>query len=225
MGILTLADYRTDLDAGLQRTVNNTLKDRWVNQAQKEFGYAFRFHELENVSTLATVAGNNAIPFSTIGGVGVARYIEEVRKTAPFDRLGRLLPETRSQYLKKIGDLTDSTQRGDPRYWHKFGNNIYLRPVPDATPVTLDFQYYGRVTNLVAPADASLFHEDWDEAIYLGALYRGFRHFGEFDRYQNVRADFLGFVRSRQTEYELEEFPEGGISPLGPTDSEGTLIT
>jgi hypothetical protein len=43
-------------------------------------------------------------------------------------------------------------------------------------------------------------------------LYRAYRDYGEFDRYKNVRNDFIGLIRSRVAEEDLEEFPEGGIS-------------
>lgn len=227
MGVLMLSDYRADLDAGLQQAVSNTYKDRWVNQALKEFGYAFKFHELEVIKQFVTIA--NQIGFAIGAGLDIAvtdfRYIEELRKVAPKERLGHIIPETRSRYLMKIGDTTDTTQYGNPKYYHKYGNKIYFRPIPDATLVTIDLQYFKSITGFVAAGDTSPFHEDWDEVIYLGALYRGFRHFGEFDRYQNIRNDFLGIVRSRQTEFELEEFPEGGVNPLGPTDTEDSLVT
>lgn len=224
MGVLLLSDYRTDLDAGLQQAVGNTLKDRWVNQALREFGYAFKFHELENLSTFVTVADTGQYILSGApANIVDLRAIEELKIVSPGTSIGRIFPETRTRYLKLIGDRTDNTTHGVPKFYHKFGPNVFFRPVPNATLYTIEVDYYKNLTSFVNPGDTSPLHEDWDEAIYLGALYRGFRYFGEFDRYQNIRNDFLGMVRSRSTEYELEEFPEGGINPTGPNDTEDSL--
>ena len=121
-----------------------------------------------------------------------------------------------------VGNPDDSTQQGMPQWYHRFGDSIIIRPTPN-TVMLIAVDYAKTVTPLVAVTDVSPLLEDWDEVIFVGALYRGFRHFGEFDRYQNVRNDFLGLVRSRSTEFELEEFPEGGISPLGPNDTETSV--
>lgn len=227
MGLLTLQNYRDDLGAttpgALQRSnVGTALIDRWVNQAVKEFGYAFRFHELEVSTSFSTAVGVQSYAIGVGLAVNVAdfRYVEEVRAIDPDSGATyRIRPETRSKYLRNIGVETDVTTYGTPAWYHKYSNKLFLRPTPAAIAVvTMD--YYRTLTPFVAAGDVSPFHEDWDEVIFVGALYRGFRHFGEFDRYQNVRNDFLGLVRSRQTEYELEEFPDGGISGLGPDDTE-----
>lgn len=234
MGSLTLLDYQNDLggtggeSGSLQRTsISAPLMTRWINQSMREVGYAFKFHESEGVKQWSTVDGQGSYTIGPAGNIILADfwYIIELRKSAPEDRLGWMLPETRSQYRRKIGNTADSTQRGNPKYYHKYGSSIYLRPIPDSTIVTVDMDYAKNLTPLAAAGDVTPFQEDWDEIVYVGAMYRGFRHFGEYDRYINVRNDFLGLVRSRKTEYELEEFPEGGISPIGPNDTEDTLTS
>ena len=219
MGVMTLLDFQTDLISSLQRTPTNPQLTRWINQALKEFGYAFRFHELESLTTFLTVQGKNTYVIGSGQDINVSdlRYIEELRKTAPGitasnPRIGRILPETRSAYLKGVGDTAATTLQGEPLWYHKFGATVYLRPIPDATVTTIELDYYKTITSFVNPTDVSPLHEDWDEAIFLGALYRGFRSFGEYDRWLNIRNEFLTIIRSRQTEFELEEFPEGGIS-------------
>lgn len=232
MGVLTLQEYRDELggaggEAGaLQRSgISNTLLDRWINRAMREVGYAFKFHESEATKQWVTVAGQTSYTIGNGLNINVADfwYVMELRKSLPVDRIGRVLPETRSRYLKNVGDVTDSETWGDPNRYHKYGNRIFLRPVPDTTLVTVDMDYAKNLVPLAVAGDVTPFQEDWDEIVSVGALYRGFRHFGEYDRYINVRNDFLGLVRSRKTEIELEEFPEGGISPLGPTDTEDDL--
>lgn len=228
MGLMTLQNYRDALGAGaaageLQRTsIGNTLVDKWVNQAMREFGYAFRFHDLEATFNFNTVIGTETYQIGAGQAVNISdfRYIDALRGINP-DTGSRynLFPETRTKDKRLSGDPTDSTTWGLPQWYNKFGLKIYLRPIPSAIMV-LGLDYGKSITPLLAGTDVSPFHEDWDEVIEMGALYRGFRHFGEFDRYQNVRNDFLGLVRSRSTEFDLEEFPEGGISPLGPNDTD-----
>lgn len=223
MGLLTLTDWRAELEGGLQRAgVSSTLQDKWVNQALKEFGYAFRFHELEASAEFSTVIGIGEYAIGSGLAVDVSdfRYLEELWAIRPDSESAyKVRPETRGMYLTNIGVRLDSTTYGTPVRYHRFGNKVILRPTPDAV-MTLTMDYYKTIPRIVQPTDTSPFHEDWDEAISIGALYRGFRHFGEFDRYQNVRNDFLGLVRSRSTEFELEEFPEGGINPITADDIE-----
>jgi hypothetical protein len=228
MGVLMLTDFQADLTTALQRgNVPVANLTRWINQAMKEFAYAFRFHELEFSTNIVTAQGQYQYSISD----PATRWIEELTKfgTAAYPadtgqgRLGRIIPETRSDWLKNIGDLTDATQQGEPLYYHRYGEEIILRPIPDSIGVYINVDYYKNVPNLVASTDTSPFKEDWDEAIFLGALYRGLRSYREPD-YISIRNDFLAFVRSRATEFEMEEFPEGGISPA-TGHSDGILST
>jgi hypothetical protein len=226
MGLKTLADWRTELgttaQGALQRSnIGTTLVDRWVNEALREVAYAFKFHELEASVNFSTVIGTPAY-LLTVAGITNSRYIEEMWVTDPDTGIAtRVRPETRTRYRKNLGVLTDTETYSTPKWYHRFASSLYMRPAPDKV-YTVSVDYGKLVNSLTAPADASQLLEDWDECISMGALYRGFRHFGEYDRYQNVRGDFLGLVRSRQTEYQLEEFAEGGITPIGPNDTEDT---
>lgn len=228
MGTMTLSDFRTEVTAGLQRGgLSNTDLDRWINRAIMEFAYAFPFKELEAIKTFVTAADDNtysinAAPISLTDFRAMHEF--GLVKTDPDERRGKLIPESRVRYLKNIGDIADTTTHGNPTHYHKFGNVIYLRPVPDSVLITIDLHYHKNITKLAGVNDTTQFHEDWDEAVTLGALYRGLRHFGEFDRFQNMRADFVATVRTRALEYGLEEFPEGGISAVGPNDSEEGVL-
>lgn len=225
MGTQTLQQYRDDLGATtpgmLQRSnIGVTLIDKWVNQALREFGYAFKFHELEASIAFNTLLGVPSYDLVTLIQVTDFRYVDELWITDPDTGvITRVRPETRTKYRKNLGVPTDTGTYGLPRWYHRHAGEIFLRPTPDKV-YNVSMDYYKTIEPLDSDGSVSPFHEDWDEAILVGALYRGFRHFGEFDRYQNVRNDFLALVRSRQSEYELEEFPEGGISPLGPHDTQ-----
>ncbi len=228
MGLMTLADYQSDLESSAQRGgISTTRSTKWVNDAIREFAYAFKFRELETSVSFDTAAGQYEYNLTAHIVATGFRAMHElgIVKTAPSDRLGKLIPESRNVFLQKLGDTTDADNRGEIKYYHKFHNLIYLRPIPDSTLVTSKFHFWKKITPLVNAGDVSEFDEDWDEIIFLGALYRCFRGFGEFDRYQNIRNDFLGLVRSRAGEQDLEEFPEGSISPVTGGDSEDELAT
>ena len=228
MGTLTLADFRTDIQGAMQRSgVSNTLLDKWTNQGIEEIAYGLvRFKELQGIKTFSTIANQASYGITTDLAMTDFRAINQygLRKTAPSDRLGKLIPESRVSYLQKLGDATDTTQYGEIRYYHKYGSNIYFRPIPDAELVTVDMHYWKKITKLVNVGDTSQFDEDWDDAIFLAALYRGMRYFGEYDRWQNVQANMVAMVRSRMMEEDIEEFPEGGISAVGFRDDESVLI-
>lgn len=219
MGIVTLAGYRSDLDGALQRTVSDALKDKWVNQAIREFAYAFKFHELEAEDTIQLGLGGNTTNLPT-DFRALADSGHQTQVDARPSEISPLKVETHTRYRRLIGDITDSTTWGKPLWLHRFGNEILFRPASDlANGYNLTFGYWKKITPLAAAGDVSQFDEDWDDIILLGALYRGHRYFGEYDRFQNIKADFVGSIRSRITEMELEDFPEGGVSPVGPEDT------
>lgn len=232
---MKLSEFQSDIQSAMQRSVSNTaLMNRWINNAIREFAYAFKFRELEKVFSWVTVANTPSYIIGVGQAINIAdfRYVngdDGLRLTGPSPTganttLGSIIPESRKNYLKYIGDTSDTSTYAQPQFYHKYGNTLFLRPIPDMV-YNLDLYYWAKITPLVNANDVSQFDEDWDEAIFTGALYRGFRSFGEHDRYQNVRRDFLTYVNSRQTELDLEEFPEGGIQPVSWRDDIGVLQT
>lgn len=213
MGVLTLADFRAQLQDDLGRpSLDSTRMDRWINAAYREIAYAMKFRELEAEGSFVTVDGTASYSLVTAAPSFRMLHEEGLRKTAPTEQIGKLKKETRASYFRKIGDTSDSTTRGDPRWYHRFGVEIFLRPIPDSTVVTVVFDYWKKITALSAVGHTTELSDDWDDAVYTGALYRGFRAQGERDKYLNTRADFLGAVRSRALDEDIEEFPEGGLN-------------
>lgn len=222
MGLMTLDDFRDEIAGGLQRTFDDiglARLDRWIMNALFEFGYAFKFRELEGLD--ANKAVTSGLLTLTIPAdwrmwheLGMQLY------DASGKNLGKLLPETREIYLQKI-NLTDASSQGQPTYYHQYSNLMYLRPVPDGT-YSLNRHYWKKIPVLVVGA-TTIFKDEWDDIVSAGGLYRGLRFYGEYDRYLNVKNDFLSLVRSRVMEEDLEQFPEGGIMPY--PQSEGELQT
>jgi len=209
MGERNLGQWLTDLRKALQRQ-SLSLQEAadLVNASLREFGYAFTFAELEGTFSLETVDGTESYDPPTD-----FRMLREsgLVKTSPSNRVGKLKKETRDQWRRRHGDASDSNNRGDPKWYHRYGKKIYLRPIPDSTVVTIEADYWKKIVPVVAEEDRSPFSDDWDDIVFTGALYRGFRNQGEHDRYINVRNDFLGLVRSRSLEDDVEEIAQGGI--------------
>lgn len=219
MGVMTLAEFRADVTAAVSRgTLDTTRLDRWINQSLREFAHALKFRELEKTVTGNPVAGVSVVPLPA----DFRAYHEEgVWIQSPEEYIGPLKRTTRRQYIKQYS--ADVSARGIISEYHIYGKNLYFSPVPDTTVLTWLLHYWAQVTPFVGVNDTSQFDPDWDDIIFTGALYRGYRHYGEFDRYQNVRNDFLGMIRSRIESEDLEPFPEGGISVVGPNDVEADL--
>jgi hypothetical protein len=237
MGIMTLAEFRQDIVEGLQRGTDPAAipggverLDRWIHNAMYEFAYALKFHELEGYTEQTLLAETNEL---TIPEDFRVMHEEGLVIIGTEGSEGTILKESRKEYIRKNRTVGSVTLNGRPRYYHVYGSaqtspdagpavglGILLRPKADVD-YTIGMHYWKRITRLINTDDLSPFSDDWDDVIYTGALYRGFRHFNEFDRYQNVRNDFLGLVRSRKMEEDLEEFPEGGISVADWRSREG----
>lgn len=207
MGIVTHSQFRNDLLNALGRDVEAEKLTRWLNQSMQEFGYAFKFHCLEATGQFTTVQGQESYDPPADFRVMHDSGMEVI---SPADCLGRLLSETRVHW-RLHRDTSGTLGYCPPTHYHVYANKFILRPIPGDGYI-IDFDYWLKLKSFAADDDVSPFNEDWDDIIFTGALYRGQRAYGEYDRYKNVRNDFIGMIRSRVAEEDLEEFPVGGIS-------------
>ncbi len=226
MGALALTDFRDEIKNGLQRTnIGDTQLDRWINMSAKEIFYSFKFREAEANTTFVTIQADYDYTIGSGLNINVTdfRIIHEegLWVELPDTERRELLIEVRERWLEKV--TLEAASEAPPTHYHKYGNQIYLRPVPDTTILTIRFHYWKKMTELALDADVTPLDEDWDEAVLLGTLYRGYRYFGEEQRMVNRRNEQLGIIRSRSLEIDLEPFPEGGISLPGPDDTEASL--
>lgn len=218
MGTYRLQDYQDEIRSMTGRpTLDGTKIARWVNAAQMEFGYAFKFKELEGTIAVPTVAG--VVTYTMDTSVRMLRESGTwIRDAVTGNRLAKLRKETRENWERRAsGPTSDITLRGQPGYYHRYGRNIILRAAPDKV-YTLTYDCWLKVTKFVLTTDVSMFDEDWDDIILTGGAYRAFRAQGEHDRYINLRNDFLGMVRSRTLDEDIEEFPEGGLNIITSAD-------
>jgi hypothetical protein len=210
MGIMTLQNFRDDLQDALTRSPDPARLDRWINNSILEVAYAFQFPELEAVGTFDTVAGQVAYNMPAD-----FRMMHEngVRRTAPQAYVGGIIEaESRTQYLRNYTyDII--ANRGIVAYYHMYQKKMWLRPRAQDV-YTVEFDYWKKLTPLLNPTDLSPLEDDWDEIVFRGALYRGHLQYGEHDRVLNVFNLFLSDIRSRVMAADLQEFPEGGISMI-----------
>lgn len=212
MGQLTMTRMIAQLtQASGNRVLDPTTVIEWINSAQNEFAYAFQFPELQRVASIPTVAGtvNYTMPadFRAMGEDGV-------RIITPQNRFGGILTkETRTNYLRS-DRFPQTSSQGIARAYHMYQKKMWLRPAPDATVTSIEFDYWAKPTPFASGTDISVFDDDWDDVIIRGAMYRMHLAYGEHDRMINVYNLFLGLIRSRVMAYDLEEFPEGGISMI-----------
>ena len=209
MGILTLAEFQEEVKEETGRDPGTPRLNRLINAGYREVAYAFQFRELEATHPFSTAAGTYTEPLSNFPNF---RMLHEVGIwiVGPDDNSPKeLIPESRRRYIENQ-ELHQTDAQGVPGWYHIYGGNLYLRPIPDDA-YDLEAHYWRRVTDLSNPTDVTFLSDDWDEAVKTASIYRMFRAYGEFDRYQNVRKDFLGIVRSRMLEIDVEPFPEGGI--------------
>lgn len=218
MGTRTLQEYRDNVSAQLTRgTIGNALLDKWVNDSQKEVGYAFKFPELETSTAFNTVVGQYSYPLLVIASDYRFMHAEGLWIQSPSNKIGKLKRENHSKWLRNVGNLTDTTSYATPNYYHRYGKSVLFRPVPDDV-VSIMLHYWRRLLKLTAPTAVTELDDEWDEIIELGALYRGYRHYREFDRYMNTRNDFLALIRSRAMEEDLEEIDQGGLNIVSSED-------
>lgn len=224
MGRMTLKQFREQTCTGIQRgtptQVGVELVDTWIHNTMTEFGYAFKFRELEGYEEQPLLAGVDSIvhpaDFRMVHEIGLVLLGVE-----GFE--GKILPETRDQYIKRHRTVATNVVPGRPLYYHVFGPIFKVRPTPDVD-YTVGVHFWARMQRLVDETEVSIFPDDWDSIILAGSKALGFNHFNEFDRYQNMRNDFLGMIRSRKFESDIEEFPEGGISAVNYKDTESGSV-
>lgn len=227
MGTRQLSDFQAELLVALKRpTLDNTSLNRYINAALRQIAYAFKFRELQGNAQFNTV--NNTPSYVLTGITSDFRMMGEsgVRIIAPggaatpgTGRIGKLKKESRAQYLRRLPDTTLTSNLGVPVYYHIFGNSIYLRPWPDSTVMTLTFDYWKKITPLSNATDTSPLSEDWDDPLFMTALYRGHIGQGDWQQAINAKNEALAQIRSRVLEEDVEEFEQGGLYIVFQDDS------
>lgn len=202
MGLKTLTNFRDVVQASLgERGFSNTLLDRWINNAYQELAGMSHFEALSTTQDFVTTDGQEtqALDATWVDIVGIVNTTENYRR-----RLIRLAFEN---YLKK--DFHSAEAEGPPTHWAKFGNTIYLYPVPDLSTYTFTIYGYKYPTNLSAAGDTTVLLPQWDQVIEFLAIRNGFNERGEITRGQVFHNLAVDLIATRTLD---EEYHDSGVS-------------
>lgn len=211
MGLMTLADFRSDLQAVLgSRQVTQVRLDRWIYFGYVDLAGAIDFEEFHSILPAPTVIGQQIYPVpdgvrvikGIVGSAGLLQYVED------------------HEFFRR------PPQDGLPVRWTRFGTAYLLGPTPNAVQ---GINLLAKVDPdpLVAATDVTVLSPVWDQAIYLFSVYHGLIAVGENEA---KAREFLGraftYVQSRST-HDEEEAREQGLGltyPMPRVKLAGSLV-
>jgi hypothetical protein len=165
----------------------------WLTNSQNELAYGLRLPEVEKKVTAIMV-------------VGTAVYGLPSDLVAIYNlRDNTLKRRIRKSGFRKFDNIWSETS-GDPTHYIRFGSNIQLTPVP-SNANTLQIRYAKVISSINAILEPAI-GVMWNEAILLGAEYRGWKSLGEYQRMSIVKNEYISIVRSRRAEVEQEDEDE-----------------
>lgn len=192
MGIMTLADFRSELDESIGTpALGNTRYDRWINAAYFEVSGAIEFQQLLDVQSFTTVDGTQA--YNEAGSTLGIRQVFDVENDAV------LLHESVENFL-----LRDEDTEGDPLYWTRFGGQLHLWPVPGTTGDTIKYLRIKQPTVLSASGSVTVLPAQWDMVVWMMSVHYALlsREEQEFAAMWFNRA--VSMIRSRTTDLEYD---------------------
>ena len=171
-----------------------------INDSYFEIARRFRHRRMQSDATITTTSGTNEY-----GLESDYFWMDVVRdETNNENLLSRTLA-----FIQSRNDGVNS----QPLYWATQDYNIILSPTPD-NAYTIRTWYFARPSRLVDPTDRSVFEDEWDEIVKLGAESRGFYVMGEYDRQihaKNLQRSLINTIVETQT---LERAT--GVDVAGP---------
>jgi hypothetical protein len=171
-----------------------------ISWAEQELAYAIRFPELEAYATIPLVASQTSYLYpSDLFAIYSLIY----------PTLGRKLVNINIEVLDKIITLPS----GAPARYARYGKMLYIdtSPTSDEAGNTLKLRYLSQIAEVDASSSAFTLPHPFHEAILLGSLYRAHRAFREYEQANEVKRDYLAFVRSRVIQFEEEDRLEDGF--------------
>lgn len=176
MGVLTLADFRSELVLSLRSRsdLSDAQLDRWINQAYLHLcrPEVHRHRELRNNFDLALVAGQDvysldvvAVGFNIIAPYDVVYYDAlAISNTAPRH-------DVRPRTVNWFNRSQTPSVAGGPRHYLWDQEQIQFSPVPTATEAGrwVRLSVWREPDLLVLPTDTTLLGNYWDRALVLGS--------------------------------------------------------
>jgi hypothetical protein len=169
----------------------------WINNTETELASAFPFFQNANKGTFVLVIGTSTYSLTTAFADFLALYsVKDMTMKRRIRRSG----------FRKFDNI-DETISGDPAYYIRYGDTIQFNVVP-AHANTIQCRYGKVLTPMAGDTDTPTITLPWHEALILGATLRGWRSLKQYDEMAIWKNEYLAFVRSREAEWETEEWDE-----------------
>jgi len=187
MGILTLAEYRTDIEAALgSRAYGTILTDQWTNSAYYEVSGVMEHPEMFNTFSVPTVASTSSYagPTNSIGW----RFVEDVDNDTVLEFIA----------LEDFYRRSRVTE-GVPDKWTRTIDTLVLHPTPNAI-INLKIHYTLEPTALSSSGHKTILPAMWDHAVFLLAVERGHLHAHEENRAALWRNNAVTYIQGLMTQ-------------------------
>lgn len=194
MGFMTLEEMRAELSA--QLSGRNPAQGRltlWINFAMYDVAMRMKFEELRETLDLSLVADDSTIDIPT-RFLGVKTIVLNGSKLQKLNRLP-----------------LDTTTSGQPRFWLRRGQTLYLAPAADQA-YTGYLEYYRAPERLSADGDTSPLPDLFDSSILQLAEYYAFKALNEKEEAVLRLNVFQDYFEKQLREFNYQaDTPRGGL--------------
>lgn len=195
MGLLTLADFRTDVGTALGGQGRPTFQlDRWVNQGYLDVCGAVDFDIFDDYSNIPTVNAQSYIP--TPQNTVIVKAIKDETN----DRNLGWIPL--AEYLRR------EAIAGQPTHFTRLKDQIKLTPVPNGVFSLLVIRKMDPNT-LVAENDVTAIPATWDAAVFLLAVHHAWLALNQEARAAVWLGRAVTYMQSRMTEKDFYQGTTG----------------
>jgi len=173
-------------------SVSNARIDEIINQAHRDIGDRYRFHNVRKLGTFPTVAGTKryTVPTDLTVLMNVWNQTSKTRiRKKPFEDLGTL-------------DI--QTNQAAPTHYFRNIDWIEFTPIPDAV-YTIALFYKTQVTDMVGDTAVPLLPVPWHAGLCLYARWIYFDDEGAVDKAQYARNIWKDWVSEKPVEVDEEK--------------------
>jgi len=198
MGDMTLDDFEDEVWLSLERhtdadpsvSANQVRLRRWINQAYRRISLprTYPHPELQGTQTLTLVTSTQSYALAaTRWAIDHIRYVDR----------DRILKRVHKEALDRL----NVEQSGEPSYWARWQNTVYLNRTPSSNEngQTLTVHTWDIPTALSSPTAATALRAIFDEPMVELAAAIGWRRLGDFargDAHLNTYAELVNDIRA-----------------------------
>lgn len=212
---LTLQNLRDSLRSALGIDLNDAggddpSIDALLNRSWWELVDTFPFKEKDATSLLSTAMGIASVAYPTDGDgiVDVSVLDPNCNEWRPLNRM------TKVGYDSSTSEET--TNQAIPSSYIHMDGAIYLSPTPDLV-YSIKVRYLKQIADLTGASTPPGVPRSWHEIILLGAIWRGFINYGDYDRSDRAQAKQASLIATAVPVEAKEEFDShySGVEVIG----------